>query len=107
MWSRAVACFVATTCMNGAVATKAGAQANGSAPLDACLDEALDLAMLIVEREANALQYVSETLQKSPKKKECFRQALALALESTGRAHGGPSGKVIVVGIGKSGTYRL
>lgn len=67
----------------------------------------MDLAMLIVEREAKALQYVSETLQKSPEKKERFRQALALALESTGQAHGGPSGKIIVVGIGKSGTYRL
>lgn len=93
--------------MNGAVPPEAGAQANGSAPLDACLDEAMDLAMLIVEREAKALQYVSETLQKSPEKKERFRQALALALESTGQAHGSPSGKIIVVGIGKSGTYRL
>lgn len=72
---------------------------------DACVDEALELAKVIVHREAQALRHLADTLEQSPAAQREFRRALQLALQYTSRVPGHPGGKMIVVGVGKSGTW--
>ncbi|PKI84400.1 hypothetical protein MVES1_001553 [Malassezia vespertilionis] len=67
------------------------------------LDAALDVAILVVQREADALQHVSSAMQQSPRMQSSFRRALQLLLQKTRLVDGRPLGKVVVVGIGKSG----
>lgn len=88
--------------------TPAGAHASPVPDTDdATLDAALDLAKLIVQREADALLYVADALRTSSTTQASFRRALALALEYTREDAGRAAGKIVVVGVGKSGTYSL
>ncbi|WFD01288.1 hypothetical protein MYAM1_004050 [Malassezia yamatoensis] len=72
-------------------------------PMESLLDEALKVATSVADREAEALHHISDTLRRSPKMQRGFRHALQLALQYTSAVPGNPGGKIIVVGVGKSG----
>ena len=71
--------------------------------MESLLNEALEVATTVANREAEALHHISDTLRRSPKMQRGFRHALQLALQYTSPVPGHPDGKIIVVGVGKSG----
>ena len=67
------------------------------------IDRAMDLAELIVQREADALVNAAVALRNNVTTRNSMRRAIALALRSTSAVPNVPGGKLIVSGIGKSG----
>ncbi|WFD45306.1 hypothetical protein MPSI1_003988 [Malassezia psittaci] len=77
-------------------------QTDHETQMESLLGKALEVATSVVDREAEALRHISDTLRRSPKMQRGFRHALQLALQYTSPVPGNPGGKIIVVGVGKS-----
>ncbi|WFD30662.1 hypothetical protein MSPP1_001683 [Malassezia sp. CBS 17886] len=77
--------------------------AKGPETSEAFHDPVMDVAFSVLDREARAVEYVARNLRTCAASHLGFRQAVALALQHTNSAPGQAGGKLIVVGVGKSG----
>lgn len=64
---------------------------------------ALSVAQLILQREAAALQFVAHALESQQRLREEWKRALALAVNYTSTETTTRGGKIVLVGVGKSG----
>lgn len=72
-------------------------------PLATTARAAVQVAQTVLQREADAIQYVAKALERDVALQEAWDRALTLALRVMEPVDGA-AGKIVLVGVGKSGT---